>query len=174
VSAREEEVDRLLDKQAIVDCTLRYTRGVDRLDEELYRSAFWEDAVDFHGAVPLSPDEFLAWFLPQQEGREATQHYVLNHTIEIDGDTAHGETYFLAIIKWRDKDYVQMVGGRYVDRFERRNGEWRIAVRNVVAEWSTSLEVSELLGEPYAEGIRDHSDMSYERPLQALGALTAA
>lgn len=162
------QVQDLIDRQAIVDCTLRYTRGVDRLDEELYRSAFHEDAVDFHGPAPLSPDDFLAWFLPQQEGREATQHYVLNHVVEIDGDTAHGETYFLAIIKWRAKDTVQMVGGRYVDRFERRDGEWRIALRLVVPEWHANAD-----GVPDSPVLsrtdwrrRSRDDPSYERPLR--------
>jgi hypothetical protein len=168
VSSREDAVDRLLDRQAIVDCTLRYTRGVDRLDEELYRSAFHEDAVDFHGAAPLSPDEFLAWFLPQQEGREATQHYVLNHVIDVDGDTAHGETYFLAIVKLRGKDYVQMVGGRYVDRFERRGGEWRIALRLVVPEWHANAQAVPdspvLTRTDWRRRSRD--DPSYERPLR--------
>jgi hypothetical protein len=165
---RAAKVERLLDRQEIVDCTLRYTRGVDRLDEELYRSAFHEDAIDFHGAEPLTPDQFLEWFLPQQEGRDATQHYVLNHVIDIDGDTAHGETYFLAIIKWREKDTVQMVGGRYVDRFERRDGEWKIALRLVVPEWHADADAvpdSPVLSRTDWRR-RSRLDPSYERPLR--------
>jgi hypothetical protein len=103
----------------------------------------------------------------------------------VDGDVAHVETYVTAYHRvptsalagfWdgREDAYEGLAGGRYVDRFERRAGEWKIAVRNVIAEWATSLEAVELLGEPYAEGIRDRTDMSYQRPLEALGALTAS
>ena len=84
------------------------------------------------------------------------------------------ETYWLVALRLKAREEIVFGGGRYVDRFERRNGEWRIAVRNVVSEWTTTLESGDLMGEPYAEGIRDRTDTSYQRPLQALGALTTA
>jgi hypothetical protein len=162
-------VQRLLDREAIVECTLRYTRGVDRLDEELVRSAFHEDARAYHHSEPFSPDELVDWYWPRQPEREASQHYLTNHTIEINGDTAHGECYFLAVMKLRTSDEIRTIGGRYVDRFERRDGEWRIAVRLVVSEWhavGTAAIDSEVLARG-ARGSRSREDPSYERPLRA-------
>jgi hypothetical protein len=166
------EIRTLLDRQQILDCIHRYTRGVDRLDVELTLSAYHDDAIDSHGPFCGSPREFVEWLWPRQATRSSSQHFVMNHSVEIDGDTAHAETYWLVALRHKDVDEITFGGGRYVDRFERRGGEWRIAVRNVVAEWSSSLTPTPLLGEPYPDGVRDSSDMSYQRPLEPVGALT--
>ena len=42
-------VEQLSDLQCIRDTALRYCRGVDRLDEDLMKSAYWPDATDNHG-----------------------------------------------------------------------------------------------------------------------------
>jgi len=62
------------------------------------------------------------------------QHHVTNVFAEEDGTTAHVESYFIAF----NPQPVEGGGehdlgaGRYLDRFERRGGEWRIADRKVV------------------------------------------
>jgi ketosteroid isomerase-like protein len=169
----DAELRRLLDRQEILDCIHRYTRGVDRLDADLVLSAYHEDAVDSHGPFAGSPQEFVDWLWPRQAPRRSSQHIVTNHTVELDGDVAHAETYWLVALRGGEPEQITFGGGRYIDRFDRRDGEWRIAVRNVVSEWTTELPSVGLLGEAYGEGRRDRTDMSYERPLQALGALLA-
>lgn len=153
----------LLDRQAIWDCLLRYARGADRLDPDLIRSAFWPDAHDSHGAMSGSPEEFLATWLPTQAVREAGQHLLANHTVEIEGDTAHAETYFLSSMKDVDSDVLRLVAGRYVDRFEKRAGDWRIADRVVVLDWQCQADASgmerTLAGR--VRGLRTHDDPSY-------------
>jgi SnoaL-like domain len=170
----EPELRELLDRQQILDCVHRYARGVDRLDAELVLSAYHEDAIDSHGPFSGTPPEFIEWLWPRQATRRASQHMIANHLVELDGDVAHGETYWLTALCSAEPDQVMLAGGRWVDRFERRDGSWRIAVRNVVSEWSTTLAGEQLLGEPYAQGARDRSDISYQRPLRALGALVAS
>jgi hypothetical protein len=165
----DPELRTLLDRQQILDCIHRCTRGVDRLDVDLTLSAYHEDAIDCHGPFRGSPREFVEWLWPRQETRWSSQHFVTNHTVELDGDIAHAETYWLVSLRHKEPHEITFGGGRYVDRFERRNGEWRIAVRNVVAEWSTSLTPAPLLGEAYPEGIRGRTDLSYQRPLQPVG-----
>ena len=91
----DPELRTLLDRQQILDCIHRYTRGVDRLDVELTLSAYHEDAIDSHGPFSGSPREFVDWLWPRQATRWASQHFVTNHTVELDGDTAHAETYYL-------------------------------------------------------------------------------
>ncbi|HEX4518308.1 MAG TPA: nuclear transport factor 2 family protein [Gaiellaceae bacterium] len=158
----------LLDRQAILDCLQRCTRGIDRLDEELVLSAFHEDAVDHHNSHTGTPTEFVAWFWGRQEKRAGCQHYVTNTVIDLDGDTAHVETYFLATNRQEGEDVMDLSGGRYVDRFERRGGEWRIALRQVVPEWKLTGDCSKTATElvlRQSGGRRDGSDISYERPL---------
>jgi 3-phenylpropionate/cinnamic acid dioxygenase small subunit len=158
----------LLDHQEISDCLLRYARGVDRVDEDLIRSAFFPDAVDFHAASSAgSVDDFLAAWLPRQPGRHRAQHYTTNQSIDLDGDEAHVETYWLCVLKQLDADEGDLVGGRYLDRFERRDGEWRIAKRVVVHEWHSHLDFAPMRQSSGVEHWtrRDRSDLSYTRPL---------
>jgi hypothetical protein len=158
------EASRLFDRQAITDCIFRYTRGVDRLDKDLLLSAYHEDAIDCHGSFVGSPQEFVEWLWPIHEDKISTQHYVTNHVFDFDGDIAHVETYFFSPCRWRGRSEMTVVGGRYVDRFEKREDEWRIAFRVLVREWHTSLD-----GLPIDRvadiGIRDRDDVSYLRPL---------
>jgi hypothetical protein len=157
----------LVDRQEILDCLQRYARGLDRLDEPLIRSAFHADAMDQHGPVNGSVDDFLAYWLPMQAAREVSQHHITNHTVEIHGDVAHAETYFLYFGKQFGDPVMRVSGGRYVDRFERRDGCWRIAFRVVISEWQMHAdgEPTELLRAQLARGRRDASDPSYQRPL---------
>lgn len=162
------ELAALVAKEAIRDCLLRYARGVDRVDEELIRSAFHPDATDHHGAVDGTPADFLAWWLPQQDARESTAHYLANTMIDLDldGGQAHCETYYLCVIKLKGDDTATMTGGRYVDRFERRETGWRIAERVVTADWGMRGDGSPTSGLLAATpGARSRADPSYQRPL---------
>ena len=131
-------VDDLLARQEIADVIYRYARGIDRLDFEEVRSCYHPDAYDDHGAFKGTVDEFLGAakaFLPKWT---ATQHFMGNMLIEIDGDMAKAETYAVAYHRLEDangsgKDDV--MGIRYVDRFEKRNEDWKISHRVVVTEW---------------------------------------
>lgn len=158
----------LLDRQAIWDCLMRYARGVDRLDAELIRSAFWPDARDSHGQMDGSPEEFIAIWMPTQATREACQHSVSNHSVELAGDEAHAETYFQVAIKNAGADTLELVGGRYLDHFTRRDGEWRVLTRLVVLDWQCEADASGMTKRLSAshKGSRDRRDPSYERPVQ--------
>jgi len=162
------DVRILLDRQAIWDCLMRYTRGVDRLDADLIRSAFWEDGHDSHGQMDGSPENFIETWMPTQARREACQHSVTNHAVEVDGDVADAETYFQVAIRNSGSDTLELVGGRYLDRYERRAGEWRIFTRLVVLDWQCRADASgmdrRLAGSH--RGSRDRQDPSYERPVQ--------
>jgi hypothetical protein len=165
-----ETVARLAARQEILDCLQRYARGLDRLDEWLIRSAFHPDAIDQHGPVNGGVDDFLAYWLPMQPEREVCQHHITNHSVEVDGDTAHAETYFLYVGKHFGDPTMVVSGGRYVDRFERRDGAWRIAFRVVISEWQMrgDGEPTELLRQRLSRGRRDAGDPSYDRPLQGV------
>jgi hypothetical protein len=167
VAPLSDPVARLVDRQDILDCLQRYARGLDRLDEPLIRSAFHPDAIDHHGPVNGGVDDFLAYWLPMQAEREVSQHHITNHSVELDGDTAHAETYFLYFGKHFGDPVMHVSGGRYVDRFERRGGVWRIGLRVVISEWHMHAdgEPTVLLLERLSRGRRDADDPSYDRPL---------
>ncbi len=92
----EQKLRELVDRQAIHDVILRYCRGVDRMDRELLLSAYHPDAIDDHGLFVGGPEAFADYFLAfHQSQQSATQHIITNHSCELDGDTAHCETYWL-------------------------------------------------------------------------------
>jgi hypothetical protein len=131
-------------------------------------SAFHDDAVDYHNRHTGNPAEFVAWFWARQEHRISCLHYITNSTIDLVGDTAHVETYFLATNRQEGEAVMDLSGGRYVDRFECREGEWKIAVRQVVPEWKLTGDCSRTasaLVQQQAGHSRDRSDVSYRRPL---------
>jgi len=165
---RDDAISALLDRQAIWDCLLRYARGVDRLDEALIRSAYWPDAHDSHGQLNGSLDQFLAGWLPRQPQRDVAHHLLGNHLVELNGDAADAETYFISAAKTAGSGVLELVGGRYVDHFEKRSGEWRILTRLVLLDWQGTADASGM-AERLAlshRGTRGPADPSYERPVQ--------
>ena len=164
-------LQNLIDRMAILDCLTRYCRGVDRFDRELILSAYHPDAQDDHGEFVGSPEEFVEWVIGlHQTGQISTQHCIMNHSCEIDGDTAHTETYYQFNARNLDES-LWIAGGRYIDRLERRNGEWKIANRYCVVEWSGTINEGPIpysdIPDVHASGVpgRDRADPSYTRPL---------
>jgi len=179
------KLQKIIDKDDIQNCLQNYCRGVDRFDRELILSAFHPDCLDEHGKFVGTPNEFADWALDQHAvAHLCHQHCLLNQTIEIEGDTAHSESYFMFVSMNRTGKPVTLGGGRYVDRLERREGEWRIAARVTLRDWSVMDEI------PNIEDLssftstraklsvverdfmnagrspsRDRSDPSYDRPL---------
>jgi hypothetical protein len=155
-------VQALLDKAAIHDVLLRYCRGADRCDEQLIRSAFHPDALDDHGRFAGTADDFATWVIGVLRATSvATQHTLPNVLIELDGDRARVETSFVAYHSKVDEtgERVDVFGGRYLDRFERRAGDWRISDRTVVHDWSTILRGEPFPGrDTYTQGRRDGTD----------------
>ncbi len=161
------EVDRLRALETIRERVHLFSRALDRLDRELLAAQFWPDAeVDygvFHrGAV----GPFLDVAMGFQGSMRDTQHLVGNVTAQVDGARATAESYVHAHhVIAQGNDLVQlMVGARYLDRFERRDGEWKIAFRTEVLDWARWLPVPERWfeeNEQMPKGRRDREDLSY-------------
>lgn len=126
----------LIDREAIRECLYRYCRGVDRRDEEALRTSYWPDATDQHGPYQGSAKGFIDWALEKLHGGNGRGiHRISNILIDLRGDQALVESYFDAQQEERSADgqlVEVLLAGRYLDRFERRNGEWRILARTVV------------------------------------------
>lgn len=173
----ETKLRELIDRQEIWDVLLRYSRGLDRMDRELIRSCYWDDAVDDHHIFVGKPDDFIDWSFEYSRDYNVHHHHGLsNHRCELAGDSAHSETYYTFIgVNHQAPHMLSM--GRYVDHFQKRGGEWRIANRVCVIEHSFELQdalnpasnaptdaLIAALGPP-VHASRDRSDLSYQRPL---------
>lgn len=167
MSAVQEGIARLLDKEAIRDALLSYARGIDRHDVKIMAHAYHPDATDNHGTFDGTADDFIAYANDVHAASFLShQHYIGNHSIDLAGDIAHVETYYLASLRRKDGTTV-LVGGRYIDQLERRDARWAIVHRIALIEWS-----GDLVNSDFTRGLTmddatawDRSDISYQRPL---------
>jgi hypothetical protein len=162
------QVQSLTDRQEIIDCVHRYARGLDRHDEEIYASAYHVDAIDHHGPFLGRRDAFVRWGLDLLASEwDAHTHFITNIRVDIADDTAHSECYVLFAQRRRDRRAMDIGGGRYIDRLERRASGWRIAARELIVEWTAQAAIGDFGDtELYPAGAWDKSDPSYRRPLE--------
>jgi hypothetical protein len=172
---RDPGVQALLDKQAISEIIYRYCRGLDRMDAALTLSCWHEDGTDDHGAMfSGTAREFIEWLWPVHAAMERTQHTIHNILIEVDGDTAGAESYYVVYLRTNTAEGVVDIvsGGRYCDQLERRGSIWKIRHRQSVSDWAQVVPVGRLdlllgaipLNNPDNRtlmGMRDSSDYSY-------------
>ena len=170
-SDREARLDALLDKESIWECLVRMSRGSDRFDRELFLSSCHPDAVLAAGPFVGNREELYDWSSQlQKNSYRTTMHKLLNFSCDIDGDTAHTETYYL-FVGCIGEETNLVAGGRYVDKFERRDGVWGLVLRNNFIEWTSALPaMASPLGEIpdlHLNGLPSHdrNDPSYMRPL---------
>lgn len=139
-TANEASLNALLDKQAITENMLRYCRGCDRFDLELLKSVYWPEATDDHGAYSGSAIQFAHFVCETKHIYKALSHHISPVLIELDGDRAKAETYFLCMVVHNDQYEMgaaeYMIGGRYMDVCEKRAGEWKILRRTVIWDWN--------------------------------------
>lgn len=157
---------RLLDRQAIVDCVHRYARGVDRADADLLRSAYDPDAVEDHGAYVGGVDGLVDFLALAHRPFDGYQRFVTNVTVEVDGDDAHAETYYLCVLRRDAKGTATATGGRYIDRLARTDDGWVIVRRVVTTEWEGTMTGGPPRHDLMVPARRDRDDVSYDRPLE--------
>jgi len=147
----EARLRTLEDKEAIRARLSEIARGTDRFDPALLAGAIHEDALlDMGGAAPMSGAAFAAALKAPAAPRPGRMHIVSNERIDVAGDTANSESYVLScqdvLVDGVRKTRIR--AGRYLDRFERRDGDWKLAARTFVDEWGRIDPV----GEPIAQG----------------------
>jgi len=163
-------------RAAIEDALRSYCRGIDRLHAPSIAAAFHPGAVLIdYGAEPSTIEVFVQNVIAALAGRfSATQHRISNITAQITGDKALVETYVLAyhVDETGDERVLHTFSGRYIDRFERREGRWAIAARACLIEWHGALGELPIPPEALAAyaavgaSSRELTDKSYQRPLR--------
>jgi hypothetical protein len=156
------ELQTISDRAEISDLLGLYCRGVDRVDEATLRSIYHDDAIEDRGEglfIGLA-QEWVGWTLGLLPAFSLSQHCIFNILIDVDGDTAYSETYFNAYhrfadgiddssrdnalagvavttddVAWPTGGTELLLAGRYLDRFERRDGVWKIAYRKMICDW---------------------------------------
>jgi hypothetical protein len=148
---------------AIQQALARYCRGVDRLDGEMIKSAYWPEAQDDHLIFSGAVSDFVPWVLDLLAEATTTAHFLGQSVIALRGSQADVETYFHS---WGreaigGREILQFSIGRYLDRFEERSGEWRILNRKVVLDFSQATPLTDEAPANIFGGRHGPSDPSY-------------
>lgn len=178
IQSLEARVRELEAREAIRDVLGRYCRAIDRLDHDLLMSCYHPDAVDEHGFfTTYSAKDFADLAIPGTEAAFERSFYSLGTIlIDVKGDSAVSESYCFSPKVLREPDeegrkHMRIGGVRFLDRFECREGQWRIVHRRLVGEWGifhpTPTRSYQSFKIPPDEnmpplGRRDKTDFSYE------------
>lgn len=189
-------LERLADIHEIVQVLYRYCAAVDRLDADRLATCFHTDGTDDHGIFEGPASEFVPWVMGFVGAWVSTQHDISNPIVEIDPDDpdrAVSECHWTGYYRMPapavsaahdDRDGVstpgtagagaqpvvdQLAVGRYLDRFERRDGVWRIAHRTCVTDFTHDLGEAPAPRLHRLAGRRDRRDLSFHLRELALG-----
>ena len=166
--ASDDALQLLLDEREIREVIYRYVHSCDRLDVDEMTTVYHPGAHDEHGPLRGPESEFRPNVLQVlRDAYSFCSHTLGQSRIDFaDTDTAFVETYVIAATgRQVDGDEViDLVGGRYVDRFERRDGAWKVADRIFVPDWDSQLPRERWqVPEQWTMGTRDRTDPSYRR-----------
>lgn len=136
-------IDRLESRHALRDLVSDYCHGFDKHDLDRFMAIWWEDCVwdigppfgvfEGHAGVRRAVEEILYPFWRE------THHLTTNLRLQFDSaDLAHG-ICDVDCMGADTEDNLQVVGATYRDRFERRDGVWRIARRDVQMHYFNPL-----------------------------------
>jgi hypothetical protein len=163
-------LQEMLDEFQLRKLVHGYCRAVDRGDDAQLRSLYHHDADDDHGGFSTgSADDFFEALTAARPYLRSMQHNVTTVNFAIDGNRAEGEVYTIAthtfVVVDRDVDVI--VGGRYLDRYEKRDGTWKFTERKIVTDWAhvndpSSADLSHPITKDTPRGAPDASDPSHQ------------
>jgi ketosteroid isomerase-like protein len=135
----EALLQEMLDEFQLRKLVHAYCRAVDRGDFAKLRDLYHHDAEDAHGAFSTgSADDFLAAMAAARPHIRSMQHNITTVNFAIDGNSAEGEVYTIATHTFSagDRDVDVVVGGRYLDKYEKRDDTWKLIARTIVTDWA--------------------------------------
>jgi hypothetical protein len=137
MSDQNPPLQALLNRDQIRESIINLARGEDRRDAAMITASYWPDSITDYGVFKGTFAEYLAWVVPGSPAIPVTQHVLGQSFIDLRGDVALVETQVLSYhrIDPGAEHRDTIVGGRYLDKFEKRDGEWRIAERSMLYDW---------------------------------------
>ncbi len=163
-------LQEMLDEHALRKLVHAYCRAVDRGDIAALRELYHHDAVDAHGAFSTgSVEGFFEQLVASRPYLRAMAHNITTVNFAIDGNAAEGEIYNIAVhtLAGKERDIDLIIGGRYLDKYEKRDGVWKLIERTIVTDWARVSDPSSMdMGHPITadtlKGTLDESDPSYQ------------
>jgi hypothetical protein len=147
-----------------------YCRLVDRGDFASLQDLYHHDAVDGHGGFSAgTSDDFLIQLEAARAHIRFMQHNITTTNFAINGTSAEGEIYTIAVhtLAGKGQDVDLVVGGRYLDKYEKRDGAWKLIERAIVTDWArlndpSTMDLSHPITRDTPRGTPDANDPSYQ------------
>lgn len=137
------QIQDLLDKQACEEVLISYGRTLDWLDEQGQANCFWPDAEIDYGFFKGDAAQWVPVVMGLEKASVHRWHMITNITVILDNEEhAHSECYGLSAGSEKNEQgelIDHLFGGRYLDEFEKRAGQWRISKRTYIADWAQSF-----------------------------------
>jgi len=159
-------IQELIDREAVREVVQRVCRAMDRADYELFLSAYHSDAWDDHGYYKGPVSKFKPGSIFRADSVKSLLHHITTHQVSIEGDVALSEAYYIAVQRAElgGELYDTTFFGRYHDRLERRDGQWKIADRLTIFDSTRVDKVTATLDIPGAvAGLASKEDPTYLR-----------
>lgn len=159
--------EEMAHREAIREVLATHSRGLDRNEAALLKSAYWPEAEVDYGSFKGPAHQFADLIGPALAGAyELTQHLLGQTLVTLEGDRASTETYVQARHLLQGAKEELSFAGRYLDQLELRDGQWKIMHRQVVMDWSLRLAVQdERHGDAFgalAKGTGNRQDPSHQ------------
>ncbi|MET0239766.1 MAG: nuclear transport factor 2 family protein [Sphingobium sp.] len=166
-----EAVRDVKDRQDVFACIQRESWARDRQDIDAINGCWWPEGVDEHGPIVTNAADYAKRAnLGHSMNFNMTSHNITNQLCELDGDTAYCESYVIGGLFWLDGKTTTIAFGRYLDRLEKREGEWRMLTRKCTIEMTADCDATWV----YSKNVKgflkarwDGKDPSYDRPFIA-------
>lgn len=139
LAALQRTVAELQDREAIRLVLTGIARGTDRFDQALLAACIQADAkLDMGGANPITGADFVDMLKPPANPPQGRMHMLSNERIVLNGDSGWSETQVLSCQQIEENGIVQtrLRAGRYLDRFTRCEGHWKLSERTFIDEWA--------------------------------------
>ena len=130
-------------KLEVIDTVNRFFLAVDTRDYPAARALLTDD-VDFDysrmfgATMPNTADQMIEKVRANHAGLQGIQHLISNYIVEIDGDTAHCRSNYIAHHWFPNPqgDSTWAVGGRYQHRLLHTGGLWKLHGGVIEVAWT--------------------------------------
>ncbi|MGY9042051.1 MAG: nuclear transport factor 2 family protein, partial [Alphaproteobacteria bacterium] len=88
-----------------------------------------------------------------------------HYNIDVNANQGTGEIYVLAF--WGSEGFNYTCSGRYLDKYECRDGDWRISFRQYIYDWSRTTKYrgddpNQIFSGLKYKGTQNKDDISYK------------
>jgi len=165
LAALESELQELRDREAIREAIHLYCQAVDRCDLEMLKSCYWPDGYDDHGFFAGNAHDFAECVIPCLERVDSSMHSITNTRFQFDGDRCACASQWHVVHRLaHDQGFTDFLHqGRYLDVWEKRDGEWKILHRIIASDldrWIHTMDIRSAMSGPNStlQGCRGADD----------------